>query len=687
MFAKLLKIKFSETITKPPLIIYFVLSILLNILAFALVWYLSGMSFYYNNFIYVAASFAIDFFFIFLLGFYLFLEDMLNYNDINYVSKSISKGVVASVKIFLIFIISLVKAIIDSILVAIVMVTFGSKQWEITSEVLVTLLGQIVFCLSITPLFLFIALSKKTLTFLGATLGIFVGIFGLTTISRTAMVDTSKNNSISYNKSQNKFNYASLYDKETDSTKIATEENVPGYYTHNLTKDWNSAISKVNPINDFMPSNIFFSFSEILYNAPSKYYEDIGFADKFTSDHYQWSNNRFVFSDYKPIHNINKESVFFFNPQHTNVFKMNGIELGDFIIDSMKKIEGIDWKNEKLDSDLSKIYTAVNSIDRSNPNGVNWTFLTTTGNEKETQEQLRIITSLLGLNDVAPSMFYLLMYGEDLLQKVPNILYKIKDSFSITAAQLFSALFLQSPDIGAIVKIPTKDEYDSVKYGDFFQLKYNTIYNIMLGKTSSNTTAGQHMKKFYDRLSNVIPYPFINNPSYKPLSSTTDFMANQFIIFTENIGTGKKEAQILSKKENKDNIIYSTFNSENFQKIRIKGDQLFKDGLPEASKWKEKVNILASQPDGNSRLKELYDQCIELAKNQANNGIDDVYWNPALWDNYFDPHTFASTNLFISVPYTNSSVVFTAINMLLMPIIIYMAIFCYRRTSLDSKNT
>ncbi len=657
MFLKLLKIKFTETFSKPPVIISLVVAIILNITTFVLVWQMSDLSFYHNNFIYVMISLAVDFIIIFLLSYFLFLEDMLNYNDINYVSKSINKGVIAWVKLIIIWLSILAKAIIDSILVVIVMVSVRAVQFEIGSEVLVTLIGQFVFGMSITPLFLLISLSKKFLSYIGITFAVFAGIFGLGTLSRTVMIDKSANNTITYDRKNNKFNYASIYDKQTGKTRIATEENDPNDYKYNLNGKWNTAISNLSPINDFMPSNLFFSFSEVLYNSTSEYYKDISYATKFTGNNYGWSNSRFVFTDYELMKNINRDDVYFFNPEHPNIFAMNPIELSDYIIESMEKIKGINWEDTSPSGILGRLYSTI----RSAANNLNpkWDFQ---GTETERDTQVRVLMSFLGLNDVAPGMYYLIMYDDPstgLLKTIPNILTKIKSKYNETAAGLFAGLFLS--DLDTYVKDP-----DGIKYD---RLKYSTIYNINLG--SGLNPENQIMTPYYEYTVNSIPFPFISNEFTAPLRSTIDFMKNTFI----RVRDGGASQILLKTRLN--GALYLDLDDKYWKKLDYFGGSRPHD----QEAWNKKVDEFSSS---NGSLRELYKD-MKRAIVVDNQNI--IYDNPRLWDNYFNPNTFAYTNNFTSVPYTGSAAVFSTLNILLIPVITYVAIFCYKKTSLDTKSS
>ncbi len=674
MFAKLLKIKFSETISKPPVIVSYVLSIILNLASFILVWYFSDKSFFHNSFVYTLVSFVVDFILIFLLCYYLFLDDMLNYNDVNYVSKSIRKGTIAWTKILLIISIIAVKAIIDTILIIIFMVSVQAETWEISSDVLVTLLGQVVFSLTLIPLFLFISLSKKTLSFIGFTVGLLLGVFGLSVLTRTALVDTSANNTLNYNREQNRVNYASIYNDTTEDTKIAVEENDPRNYEKNLNTDWRTSISNINKASDFMPSNLFFALPEVLYNAPSKYYQDIGFATKFTAEGYGFDSNRFVFNNYQKIKINNKDQLFFFNPQDVNVFKMNSIELGDFIIDSMSKMTDIDFKNDATISPLNQLYTKV----------------TETGNRGELvqwsklkPEELKIVADLLGMTNLNPSMFYIFMYGDQLLQRTPNILFKIESKFSTGAAKLFSALFLNTPAANAIVQFPS-DEFKA--------LKYNTVYNINEGaQTPQHTATNKEMIPYYKRIAANIPFPYIEDPTLPPLPSTVDFVKHRLI----TISPATNQGYILLSSEVKDSI-YATFT--NFEGVLINGKKIFATNSITEDDWVQTVDKFSKT---NRELKEFYRALVEAAKSQTPEHILNVYGARAsatdtnlegrpvamMWLNKYDVNSFSYTNTFTSIPYSNSATVFTVLNIILIPLSLYISIFCYKRISLDHKDS
>ncbi len=665
MFAKLLKIKFSETVTKPPVIVTYVLSIILNIVSFILVWNFSNKSFFYNSFIYILISFAVDFVLIFLLCFYLFLDDMLNYNDVNYVSKSISKGIIAWTKIFLILCIITIKAILDSIFVLIFMVSVHAETWEMASDILVTLFGQIVFCITLVPFFLLISLSKKTLSFIGGAFGLLLGVFGLGLVDRTALVDVKANNTLTYDVRDNKVNYASIYNDTTEETKIATEENDPKNYTKNLNTDWRSAISNVNKAADFMPSNLFFSFSELLYNSTSKYYKDLGYAIDFTSKNYGFNANRFVFNDYQKIRINNKDQLFFFNPEDVNVFKMNSIELGDFIIDSFGKIKGINFKDDGPRSSLSRILTNITNA--GSAIGGKWSL---------EPEELRIVADLLGMTNVNPSMFYVFMYGDQLLKRTPSILYKIQSHYSTAAAELFSALFLNSQAANAIVEIPSSS--DTI---GFQTLKYSTIFNINGGISKDGFQAiFKEMTPFSNFVLNRIPFPYIKDVNAPPLPTTIDFMKNKMMIFND------AGAKILLNKRTEDSM-YENFT--NFAGITIgKGsnNKVFKEDVVTKKEWVKAIDAYSSS---NGELEDLFRAIIKAAGNQSP-AITNVYGNDPsatiMFINKYDVNTFSYTNMFTSIPYTNSAMVFTILNIVLLPLLLYVSIFCYKRTSLDSKN-
>ncbi len=667
MFLKIYKLKLLEVIKMTPIIITFIISLLITWGSLIATYFISNNNFYQLSYAFILITFVVDFILIFIMSFYCVLEDYFNYYDINLVSKSFDKKIIVLSKMIVLLTIGFIKSILDMIFTIVIIIILSNNINILISYFLLTFVGQMVFFITIIPIFILVSLSKKVMTFLITCLGIMLFVFGLSIVGRATTAITSKNNNIDFN-SSNLINYSLMYDTNNNTSRIVISENVEINPTTNLNADPKNSISNVSIINGFIPTNIFFSLSEWMFSDTAKYYEDESIALKYSKNNYNYALSRFEFKDYKLMRSYEDEkyNLFFINPRHKNLFKYNSIELEDFIIQSMKNISNIDWANEN-DVALSRIYTIIATSDKTS----NWKDFNST--------DLEIIKSILGLNDVCPEMLYILLYNDELLSRVPNILYSIQENFSNKAAKVFCSLFFDSYSTFSY-NLPQHGIQDfGLSNENFYPKRSETLSNI---KINSQLNASEY-------ISNNIPNPFEYNENLPPSDTLINFFKSGFVT-----GFGDDGSAMFLLDEADINTGDSYVKFTKFNELTSNWNDTIIGNFPSTINqdlWNEFIDRFKNKPI--SYLRKFYDTIQQTIgsntklywqKELSNNSIK---WNTqSMWANYININEFSYSCLLKSNPYTDSYLVFSLLNLIFIPFLYYLSIYLYYKMELDINN-